>query len=71
VADVNRILDPCLLSRTRTWVQFFEACEALNPGVEVPGQGSVTTLTRVQQDTGNLPKALRARMGKASKRARA
>lgn len=65
VVYVDRILGLHPVSKTKTWVQSFEALEALNPKVVVPGHGSVTTLVQSQKDTGNLLKALRAHMGKA------
>lgn len=65
VVYVDRILGLHPVSKTKTWVQSFEALEALNPKVVVPGHGGVTTLAQAQKDTGNLLKALRAHMGKA------
>lgn len=65
VVYVDRILGLHLVSKTKNWVETFEALEALNPKVVVPGHGSVTTLAQAQKDTGNLLKALRAHMGKA------
>jgi glyoxylase-like metal-dependent hydrolase (beta-lactamase superfamily II) len=65
VVYVDRILGLHPVSRTKTWVESFEALEALNPKVVVPGHGSVTTLAQAQKDTGNLLKALRVHMGQA------
>ena len=65
VVYTDRILGLHPVSKTKTWVASFEALEALNPKVVVPGHGSVTTLAQAQRDTGNLLKALRAHMGKA------
>jgi len=65
VVYVDRILGLHPVSKTKTWVESFEALEALNPKVVVPGHGRVTTLAQAQKDTGNLLKALRAHMGKA------
>ncbi|MDP2407086.1 MAG: MBL fold metallo-hydrolase [Hydrogenophaga sp.] len=65
VVYVDRILGLHPVSKTKTWVESFEALEALNPKVVVPGHGSVTTLAQAQKDTGNLLKALRVHMGKA------
>jgi glyoxylase-like metal-dependent hydrolase (beta-lactamase superfamily II) len=65
VVYVDRILGLHPVSKTKTWVESFEALEALNPKVVVPGHGSVTTLAQAQKDTGNLLRALRAHMGKA------
>lgn len=65
VVYVDRILGLHPVSKTRTWVQSFEALEALKPKVVVPGHGSVTTLAQAQRDTGNLLRALRNHMGKA------
>ncbi|MDP2020578.1 MAG: MBL fold metallo-hydrolase [Hydrogenophaga sp.] len=65
VVYVDRILGLHPVSKTKTWVASFEALEALNPKVVVPGHGSMTTLAKAQADTGKLLKALRAHMGKA------
>lgn len=65
VVYVDRILGLHPVSKTKTWVESFEALEALSPKVVVPGHGSVTTFAQAQKDTGNLLKALRAHMGKA------
>jgi glyoxylase-like metal-dependent hydrolase (beta-lactamase superfamily II) len=65
VVYVDRILGLHPVSKTRTWVQSFEALEALDPKVVVPGHGSVTTLAQAQKYTGALLKALRSHMGKA------
>lgn len=65
VVYVDRILGLHPVSKTKTWVQSFEALEALNPTVVVPGHGRVTTLAQAQKDTGHLLKALRAHMGQA------
>lgn len=65
VVYVDRILGLHPVSKTRTWVQSFEAMESLKPQVVVPGHGRVTTLAQAQQDTGNLLSALRAHMGRA------
>jgi len=65
VVYVDRILGLHPVSKTKTWVESFEALEALKPKVVVPGHGSVSTLAQAQKDTGNLLKALRAHMGKA------
>ena len=65
VVYVDRILGLIPVSKTRTWVQSFEALEVLKPKVVVPGHGSVTTLSQAQKDTGALLNALRAHMGRA------
>jgi glyoxylase-like metal-dependent hydrolase (beta-lactamase superfamily II) len=65
VVYVDRILGLHPVSKTKTWLQSFEALEALNPRVVVPGHGGVTTLAQAQKDTGALLKALRAHMGQA------
>lgn len=65
VVYVDRILGLHPVSKTKTWLQSFEALEALNPRVVVPGHGRVTTLAQAQKDTGALLKALRAHMGQA------
>ena len=65
VVYVDRILGLHPVSKTRTWVHSFEALQALNPKVVVPGHGRVTTLAQAQRDTGQLLIALRAHMGQA------
>ncbi len=65
VVYVDRILGLHPVSKTKTWLQSFEALEALSPTVVVPGHGSVTTLAKAQKDTGNLLRALRTHMGQA------
>lgn len=65
VVYVDRILGLHPVSKTKTWLESFEALEALNPKVVVPGHGRVTTLVQAQKDTGHLLRALRAHMGKA------
>jgi glyoxylase-like metal-dependent hydrolase (beta-lactamase superfamily II) len=65
VVYVDRILGLHPVSKTRTWLQSFEALEALNPTVVVPGHGQITTLAQAQKDTGALLKALRAHMAQA------
>ena len=65
VVYVDRILGLHPVSKTKNWVQSFQALEALAPTVVVPGHGSVTTLARAQKDTGELLKALRTHMGRA------
>lgn len=65
VVYVDRILGLHPVSKTKAWVHSFEALQALDPKVVVPGHGRVTTLAQAQADTGNLLKALRAHMGQA------
>ena len=65
VVYTDRILGLHPVSKTKTWVASFEALEALNPRVVVPGHGNVTTLAQARRDTGHLLKALRTHMGKA------
>lgn len=65
VVYVDRILGLHPISRTKTWLQSFEALEALQPRVVVPGHGRVTDLAQAQRDTGALLRALRAHMAKA------
>ena len=65
VVYVDRIFGMHPVSRTRTWLDSFEALEQLNPRVVVPGHGDVTTLEHAQKDTGNLLKAMRAHIGEA------
>lgn len=65
VVYVDRILGLHAVSKTKHWLQSFEALEALKPRVLVPGHGRVTTLDHAQRDTGVLLKALRDKMGEA------
>jgi len=65
VVYVDRILGLHPVSKTRPWVKSFEALEALQPSVLVPGHGKVTDLAQAQRDTGRLLKDLRTHMGKA------
>jgi glyoxylase-like metal-dependent hydrolase (beta-lactamase superfamily II) len=65
VVYVDRILGLHPVSKTKTWLSSFEALEAIQPRVVVPGHGQVTDLAQAQRDTGRLLKALRAHMGKA------
>jgi glyoxylase-like metal-dependent hydrolase (beta-lactamase superfamily II) len=65
VVYVNRILGLHPVSKTRNWLQSFQALEALNPRLLVPGHGQVTTLAQARQDTGHLLQALRKHMGEA------
>ncbi len=65
VVYVDRILGLHPVSKTRTWVKSFEALQALNPKVVVPGHGRITTLAQAQRDTGALLQALRAHAGRA------
>ena len=65
VVYVDRILGLHPVSKTKTWLTSFQALEALQPKVVVPGHGRVTTLAQAQQDTGHLLQALRAHMGQA------
>jgi len=65
VVYVDRILGLHPVSRTKHWLASFEALEALQPTVVVPGHGRVTTLAQAQRDTGRLLKGLRAHMGQA------
>lgn len=65
VVYVDRILGLLPVSKTKTWVASFQALEALNPTIVVPGHGKVTNLAQAQKDTGQLLVSLRAGMGKA------
>jgi glyoxylase-like metal-dependent hydrolase (beta-lactamase superfamily II) len=65
VVYVDRILGLLPVSKTKTWVASFQALEALNPTIVVPGHGKVTNLAQAQKDTGQLLVSLRAAMGKA------
>lgn len=65
VVYTDRILGLHPVSKTRTWLASFEALEALQPQVVVPGHGRVGTLAQAQRDTGQLLRALRAHMGRA------
>lgn len=65
VVYVDRVLGMHAVSRSRPWLATFEALEALQPRVVVPGHGRVTTLAQARRDTGDLLRALRAHMGRA------
>jgi glyoxylase-like metal-dependent hydrolase (beta-lactamase superfamily II) len=65
VVYVDRILGLHPVSKTKAWLSSFEALEALQPRVVVPGHGQVTDLAQAQRDTGRLLKDLRAHIGKA------
>jgi glyoxylase-like metal-dependent hydrolase (beta-lactamase superfamily II) len=65
VVYVDRILGLLPVSKTKTWVASFQALEALNPTIVVPGHGKVTNLAQAQKDTGQLLVSLREAMGKA------
>jgi glyoxylase-like metal-dependent hydrolase (beta-lactamase superfamily II) len=65
VVYVDRILGLLPVSKTKTWVASFQALEAINPTIVVPGHGKVTNLAQAQKDTGQLLVSLRAAMGKA------
>jgi glyoxylase-like metal-dependent hydrolase (beta-lactamase superfamily II) len=55
VVYVDRILGLHPVSKTKTWVQSFDALQALNPSVVVPGHGRVTTLAQAQKDECQAP----------------
>lgn len=65
VVYVDRILGMHPVSRSRPWLATFEALEALQPRIVVPGHGRVTDLAQAQRDTGELLRALRAHMRRA------
>ncbi len=65
VVYVDRILGLHPVSKTKTWLTSFEALEALDPKVVVPGHGRVTTLAQAKRDTSDLLRALRSHIGKA------
>jgi len=65
VVYVDRILGLHPVSKTKNWLSSFEALQALQPRVVVPGHGQVTDLAQAQRDTGRLLKDLRTHMGKA------
>lgn len=65
VVYVDRILGLHPVSKTKHWLRSFEALEALEPRVVVPGHGQITDLAQAQCDTGRLLRALREHMGKA------
>ncbi|GAB4401294.1 MAG: MBL fold metallo-hydrolase [Rhodoferax sp.] len=65
VVYVDRILGLHEVSLTKPWVASFEALEALQPKVVVPGHGRVTDLAQARRDTGTLLRALRAHMARA------
>lgn len=65
VVYVDRILGMHPVSRSKAWVESFEALEALAPRIVVPGHGQVTDLAHAQRDTGTLLRAIRAHMYEA------
>jgi glyoxylase-like metal-dependent hydrolase (beta-lactamase superfamily II) len=65
VVYVDRILGLHPVSKTKNWLESFEALEALKPLTVVPGHGQISTLAKAQKDTGALLRALRAHMGQA------
>jgi glyoxylase-like metal-dependent hydrolase (beta-lactamase superfamily II) len=65
VVYVDRILGLHPVSKTKAWLASFQALEALNPKVVVPGHGRVSSLAQARKDTGDLLRALRSHMGKA------
>ena len=65
VVYVDRILGLHPVSKTKNWLSSFDALEALQPRVVVPGHGQVTDLAQAQRDTGRLLRDLRTHMGKA------
>ena len=65
VVYVDRILGMHAVSRSKTWLESFEALVQLQPALVVPGHGQVSNLAKAQKETGDLLKAMRAHMGRA------
>ncbi|TSE20723.1 MBL fold metallo-hydrolase [Tepidimonas aquatica] len=65
VVYVDRILGMHPVSRSKPWLATFEALQALQPRIVVPGHGRVTDLAQAQRDTGELLRALRAHTARA------
>jgi glyoxylase-like metal-dependent hydrolase (beta-lactamase superfamily II) len=65
VVYVDRILGMHAVSRSKTWLDSFDALVRLEPAVVVPGHGQVSNLAKAQRDTGDLLKAMRQHMGRA------
>lgn len=62
VVYVQRMLGMNPASRTQPWLASFDALEALQPAVVVPGHGPLTTLEQARRDTRDLLAALRQHM---------
>jgi glyoxylase-like metal-dependent hydrolase (beta-lactamase superfamily II) len=65
VVYVDRILGMHNVSRSKTWLDSFDALVQLQPAVVVPGHGQVSNLVKAQKDTGDLLKAMRKHIGRA------
>ncbi|MCU0775866.1 MAG: MBL fold metallo-hydrolase [Ideonella sp.] len=65
VVYVDRMLGVLPVSHTGHWLETFAVIEALDPGVIVPGHGSVTNLATARADTQAYLRALRDHMKKA------
>jgi glyoxylase-like metal-dependent hydrolase (beta-lactamase superfamily II) len=65
VVYVDRMLGVLPVSHTGRWLETFALIEALDPGVIVPGHGSVTNLATARADTQAYLRALRDHMKKA------
>ena len=64
VVYVDRMLGMLPVSRSKTWLESFEALDTLAPAIVVPGHGNVTQLATARQQTRDLLGALRAHMKK-------
>ena len=64
VVYVDRMLGMLPVSRSKTWLESFEALDTLAPAIVVPGHGNVTQLATARQQTRDLLRALRAHMKK-------
>jgi glyoxylase-like metal-dependent hydrolase (beta-lactamase superfamily II) len=62
IVFVDRMLGVLPVSNTKRWLASFDALEALQPRVIVPGHGGVTDLSTAKADTQALLIALRSRM---------
>jgi len=65
VVYVDRILGLLEVSKTKAWMESFEALRAIEPRVVVPGHGRVTDMTQAERETGQLLLALRTHMARA------
>lgn len=62
IVYVERILGVMAYSKSKTWLQAFEAIAALKPMHVVPGHGAPTTIARAKADTYDYLINLRARI---------
>ncbi len=62
IVYVGRLLGVMAFSNTATWLEAFDAIEALEPEALVPGHGPATTLEQAQADTKHYLVNLREKM---------